>query len=124
MTFDKTCPLCDKLAVERQVVYDFTITQTRPDGNVVYHLKDVELFHCTGCDETFFDKQQSEMLHLKLKIEKMRHALMKVKQSATTWDRDEGWFKIGAKAFDAACEALEDPAPEDQAFAEVRKAYT
>lgn len=103
------CPLCGSVAaVEKQVINTFTVAQNTPDGLVTYQIKDAEGYLCKNCNETFFNKHQRQLLDLKLKIEKLRHALMKVKQGAITWDRDEGWVKLKAAAFDAACEALEE----------------
>lgn len=102
------CPLCGAVDIlETRIDPEYKVEQKTPTGTVTYRPADVEMTYCACCKEGFFDKKQSQLLDLKVKNQKLKHALMKVKQGAISWDRDEGWFKIGAGTFDDVCAALE-----------------
>ena len=104
------CPTCGAVeAVEKQVANDFVVAKSTPTETIEYHVKNVERYLCTSCNETFFNKHQSQLLDLKLKNEKLRHALIGVCRGARMDQNCKpGWVEVPTKVFDAALEALEE----------------
>jgi hypothetical protein len=104
------CPICGAVeAVEKQIADNFVVAKSTPTGTIEYHVKNVELYLCTHCNETFFNKHQSQLLDLKLKNEKLRHALIGVCRGARMDQNCKpGWVEVPTRVFDLALEALEE----------------
>lgn len=104
------CPTCGAVeAVEKQVTNDFVVAKSTPAGTIVYRVKNVELYLCTSCNETFFNKHQSQLLDLKLKNEKLRQVLLGVCRGARMDQNCKpGWVEIPTRVFDTALEVLEE----------------
>jgi len=104
------CPRCGAVEdVEKQIANDFVVAKSTPAGVIEYHVKTVELYLCTNCNETFFNKHQSHLLDLKLKNEKLRQVLLGVCRGARMDQNCKpGWVEVPTRVFDAALEALEE----------------